>query len=191
MYRIQRNVPSPPAHGSSTGSSQKTTQRTIAAQTLAHTEELMRRAAIYSSIMDSLVASLLDQIPDDKKSKVGMEQIKIMVKASCKSATSAVAAASNLYSWYVAMWLSVNWSSMTMRPRLVRHLFMARTFWDPTWQSLIRKSYASSIQAPSGNRVPQRQGRTFSAKEKAGGPKSSNRRWRCAGEAHLADFVQA
>ena len=56
----------------------------------------MRRAAIYSSITDSLVASLLDQIPDDKKSKVGMEQIKIMVKASCKSATSAVAAASNL-----------------------------------------------------------------------------------------------
>ena len=56
----------------------------------------MRRAAIYCSIMDLLVALLLEQIPDDKKCKVVMEQIKIMAKALRKGLTSAVAAASNL-----------------------------------------------------------------------------------------------
>ena len=56
-------------------------------------EELMRRAAIYSSVTDSLVASLLEHIPKGNRTKIVQEQLKI--KASRKGVCSAVAAASN------------------------------------------------------------------------------------------------
>ena len=41
----------------------KVLQYTVSAQTLLHTEELICWATIYSSIMDSLVASLIERIP--------------------------------------------------------------------------------------------------------------------------------
>ena len=61
-----------------------------------YTEELMRRAAIYGSIMDSLVASILKYIPEEAQDKVVQEQLTIMHKSSYKAIASETAEASNL-----------------------------------------------------------------------------------------------
>ena len=89
-------LPSLPSLGSATRATQKTTQFAISSQMLLHTEELMRRAAIYSSITDSFMTSQLEYIPNENKTKIVQEQVKIMAKASRKGVSSAVAAASNL-----------------------------------------------------------------------------------------------
>ena len=57
-------------------------QYTVSAQTLLHTEELRRWAAIQRSVMDSLVAFLLEHIPMDQCTKIVQEQAKMMSKAS-------------------------------------------------------------------------------------------------------------
>ena len=41
----------------------------------------MRRAAIYGSIMDSLVASILKYIPEEARGEVVQEQLRIMHQA--------------------------------------------------------------------------------------------------------------
>ena len=85
-------LPSPPSQGSDTGATQVTIQYTISSQT----EELMRQAAAYSFITDSLVASLLKHIPEENRTKIIQEQDKIMAKASRKGVVSSVAVAFNL-----------------------------------------------------------------------------------------------
>ena len=94
-------LPSPPSLGSATGATQKTAQYIISFQT----EELMRQAAVYSSITDSLVASLLEHIPEENRTKIIQEQVKIMAKASRKGVVWVVAATSNLQliRWDVAL----------------------------------------------------------------------------------------
>ena len=89
MQDTAEYLPAPPSLGSATGA----TQYMVSVQTQLHTEELMRRAAIYSSVTDSLVASLLEHIPKGNRTKIVQEQLKI--KASRKGVCSAVAAASN------------------------------------------------------------------------------------------------
>ena len=66
---------------------------------------MMRQAAVYSSITNSLVASLLEHIPEENRTKNIQEQVKIMAEASRKGVVSAVAVASNLLliRWDVAL----------------------------------------------------------------------------------------
>ena len=52
----------------------------------------MRQAVVYSSIAESLVASLLEHIPKENRTKIIQEQVRIMAKASRKG----VEVASNL-----------------------------------------------------------------------------------------------
>ena len=56
----------------------------------------MKKAAIYGSINDSLVVSILQCIPEEARSKVVQEQVRIMHKSSQKAIASSMAAASNL-----------------------------------------------------------------------------------------------
>ena len=79
-----------------TGAKDKVTQYTMSSQNVLHTEELMRRVAIYSSIIDSLVASILEHIPKEHRTKIVQEQVRILHKSSNKAVSAAVAAASNL-----------------------------------------------------------------------------------------------
>ena len=87
-------LPAPPSQGSATGTKPKVNQYTLTAQTLLHMEELMRRAAICSSVTDSLVASLLEHTPMEHRAKITKEQVKIVPNASKKGVASAVPAAS-------------------------------------------------------------------------------------------------
>ena len=87
--------PAPPELASSTGSKRKVSQYTVSAQNLLHTKELMRRAAIYGSITDSLVVSILQYITEEARDKVVQEQVRIMHKSSHKTIASGAVAASN------------------------------------------------------------------------------------------------
>ena len=78
--------PTPPELASATESKAKVSQYTVSAQNLLHTEELMRRAPIYGSITDSLVASILKYIPEEAPDKV--VQVRIMHKSSLKAIAS-------------------------------------------------------------------------------------------------------
>ena len=101
MQDMADYLPSSPSLWSATGATQKTTQYTISSQT----EELMRQAAVYSSITDSLVASLLEHIPEENRTKIIQEEVKIMAKASRKGVVWVVAVTSNLQliRWDVAL----------------------------------------------------------------------------------------
>ena len=55
----------------------------------------MRRAAIYRSITDSLVASILEDIPKEHRTKIVQEKVRILHKSSNKAVSAAVVAASN------------------------------------------------------------------------------------------------
>ena len=66
------------------GSKAKVSQYTISAQNLLHTEELMRRVAIYGSITVSLVVAI-KYIPEDARDKVVLEQVRIAHKSSQKA----------------------------------------------------------------------------------------------------------
>ena len=88
--------PSPPVRTSGTGAKDKVTPFTMFSQNVLHTEELMRRAVIYSSITDSSMASILKHIPKEYRTKIVQEQVQILHKSSNKAVSAAVTAASNL-----------------------------------------------------------------------------------------------
>ena len=61
------------------------------------TEELARRAAIYASLADSMVASVIEEIsPKDHRSKILREKLAIIQEAQVAAVSSGFAAASNL-----------------------------------------------------------------------------------------------
>ena len=86
----------PPKLASSAASKTRVSQYMISAQNLLQTEELMRRVAIYGSITDSLVVSVLKYILEEARDKVVREQVSIMHKSSQKAIASATAVVSNL-----------------------------------------------------------------------------------------------
>ena len=89
--------PTPPELASSMRLKAKVSQYTILVQNLLQTEQLMRRVAIYGSITDSWVASILKHIPEEARDKVVQEQVRIMNKSSQKAIASATAAASKFH----------------------------------------------------------------------------------------------
>ena len=68
----------------------------VSPSALLQTEELSRRAAVYGSITDVLVSSILRQIPEEARTPVLREQVQIMGQASRRCVTAAAAAAANL-----------------------------------------------------------------------------------------------
>ena len=76
--------PMPPELASSMGSKAKVSQYTISTENLLQTEEVLRRVAIYGSITDSLVPSILKYILEEARDKVVQEQVRIMLKSSQK-----------------------------------------------------------------------------------------------------------
>ena len=89
--------PTPPELASSMGLKAKVSQYTILVQNMLQTEQLMRRVAIYGSITDSWVASILKHIPQEARDKVVQEQVRIMNKSSQKAIASATAVASKFH----------------------------------------------------------------------------------------------
>ena len=60
------------------------------------TEELVMRSAIYRSTTDSLIASLIDWIPDEEGDDIVMEHVDIMSEASRCNVAAAIATAANM-----------------------------------------------------------------------------------------------
>ena len=81
----------------SMGLKAKVSQYTILVQNLLQTEQLMRRVAIYGSITDSLVVSILKYIPEEARDMVVQEQVRIMHRSLQKAIASAIAAASKFH----------------------------------------------------------------------------------------------
>ena len=61
------------------------------------TEELARRSAIYASLADSMVASVIEELsPKDQRSKLLLEKLTIIQEAQVSAVSAGFAAASNL-----------------------------------------------------------------------------------------------
>ena len=85
----------PPTQGVSFATGVAPTHYSVPSATLLHTEELSRRAAVYASISDSLIATILKQIPRESRSEILREQVEIMAQASRRSVAASVASAAN------------------------------------------------------------------------------------------------
>ena len=86
--------PKPPTLTSSDGAAPSS--YTVPSTALLQTEELSRRAAVYGSITDVLVGSILRQIPEEARTPVLREQVQIMGQASRRCVAAAAASAANL-----------------------------------------------------------------------------------------------
>ena len=65
------------------------------------TEELARRSAIYASLADSMVASVIEELsPKDERTKLLREKLDIIQEAQVSAVSAGVAATSNLQLWH-------------------------------------------------------------------------------------------
>ena len=65
--------------------------------TICHIEELARRSAIYVSLTDSMVASVIEELsPKDERTKLLREKLAIIQEAQVSAVSAGFAAASNL-----------------------------------------------------------------------------------------------
>ena len=96
IHRDALYVPKPPGdHGVSDNKAPSSYQ--MSHQTCLDTEELARRSAIYASLADSMVASVIEELsPKDKRSKLLREKLAIIQEAQVSVVSAGFAAASNL-----------------------------------------------------------------------------------------------
>ena len=96
IHRDALYVPKPPGdHGVSDNKAPPSYQ--MSHRTCLDTEELARRPAIYASLADSLVASVIEELsPKDERSKLLRDKLTIIPEAQVSAVSAGFAAASNL-----------------------------------------------------------------------------------------------
>ena len=96
VHRDAQYLPKPPASEGFIESKPPTSYQIPHRMSL-DTEELARRAAIYASLADSMVASLIEELsPKDQRSKLLWEKLAIIQEAQVAAVSAGFAAASNL-----------------------------------------------------------------------------------------------
>ena len=96
IHRDALYVPKPPGdHGVNDNKAPSSYQ--MSHRTCLDTEELARRSAIYASLADSMVASVIEELsPKDERSKLLREKLAIIQEAQVSAVSAGFAAASNL-----------------------------------------------------------------------------------------------
>ena len=96
IHRDALYVPKPPGdHGFSDNKAPSSYQ--VSHRMCLDTEELARRSAIYASLADSMVASVIEELsPKDERSKLLREKLAIIQEAQVSVVSAGFAAASNL-----------------------------------------------------------------------------------------------
>ena len=96
VHRDALYVPKPPGdHGFSDNKAPSSYQ--VSHRMCLDTEELARRSAIYASLADSMVASVIEELsPKDERSKLLREKLAIIQEAQISAGSAGFAAASNL-----------------------------------------------------------------------------------------------
>ena len=96
IHRDALYVPKPPGdHGVSDNKAPSSYQ--MSHRTCLDTEELARRSAIYASLADSMVASVIEELSSmDERSKLLREKLAIIQEAQVSAVSAGFAAASNL-----------------------------------------------------------------------------------------------
>ena len=96
IHRDALYVPKPPGdHGFSDNKAPSSYQ--MSHRMCLDTEELARRSAIYASLADSMVASVIEELsPKDERSKLLWEKLAIIQEAQVSAVSAGFAAASNL-----------------------------------------------------------------------------------------------
>ena len=95
VHRDAQYLPKPPAEDGFSDKPPSSYQ--ISHRMSKDTEELARRAAIYASLADSMVASVIEELsPQDQRSKLLREKLAITQEAQVSAISAGFAAASNL-----------------------------------------------------------------------------------------------
>ena len=96
VHRDAQYVPKPPGD-SGFSDSKASSSYQISHPMCLHTEELARRSAIYASLADSMVASVIEELsPKDERTKLLREKLAIIQEAQVSAVSAGFAAASNL-----------------------------------------------------------------------------------------------
>ena len=96
VHRDAEYLPKPPACDGFSDSKPPTSYQ-VSSRMALDTEELARRGAIYASLADSMVASVIEELsPMDQRSKLLREKLAIIQEAQVAAVSSSYAAASNL-----------------------------------------------------------------------------------------------
>ena len=96
MHRDAQYLPKPPADNGFSDSKAPSSYQISQCMCL-DTEELARRSAIYASLADSMVASVIEEFsPKDQRSKLLREKLAIIQEAQVSAVSAGFAAASNL-----------------------------------------------------------------------------------------------
>ena len=95
--KVHRNVPYLPKPPAETGFSDSKASYQISQRMCLDTEELARRSAIYASLADSMVASVIEELSlKDQRSKLLLEKLTIIQEAQVSAVSAGFVAASNL-----------------------------------------------------------------------------------------------
>ena len=96
VHRDAQYLPKPPGENGFSDSKAPSSYQ-ISQHMCLDTDELARRSAIYTSLADSMVASVIEELsPKDQKSKLLWEKLAIIQEAHVSAVSAGVAAASNL-----------------------------------------------------------------------------------------------